>query len=159
MCDESSRRTQKAKSLIAEIRRKEISKAEIEQRIEEMFGKGSGQEIGNATTKEKIVERIEELSKREQQFDEWERMRTESKRRHREDRRLNLFWRRNKTFPAKFGGEEETPNAEETLDFWRSINNKEVSEGRKEDRDFRGPLSSEHGDAEKNLSMVQVYRG
>ena len=127
--------------MIAEIRRKEISKAEIEQRSEEMFGKGTGKEIGNATTKEKIVERIEELSKREQQFDEWERMRTESKRRQREDRRLNIFWRRNKTFPAKFGGEEETPDPQETLDFWRSINNKEVSEGWRNDRSIRGAFS------------------
>ena len=127
--------------MIAEIRRREISKAEIERRVEEMFGKGSGQEIGNATTKEKIVERIEELSKREQQFDEWERMRTESKRRQKGDRRLNLFWRRNKTFPAKFGGEEETPDPQETLDFWRSINNKEVSEGWRNDRSIRGAFS------------------
>ena len=132
--DESSRRTQKEKTLIADIRRKEISKEEIERRIEAIFGKGSGQVIGNATTKEKIVERVEELSKREQQFDEWERMRREFKRRQRDDRRLNLFWRRNKTFPAKFGREEETPDPQETLDFWRSINNKEVSEGWKDDR-------------------------
>ena len=87
--DESSRRTQKAKSLIADIRREEMSKAEIERRIEEIFGKGSVQVIWNATRKEKIEERVEELSKREQQFDECERMRTESKRRQREDRRLN----------------------------------------------------------------------
>ena len=30
--------------------------------------------------------------------------------------------------PMQFGGEEETPDVEETLDFWMSINNKEVSE-------------------------------
>ena len=41
------------------------------------------------------MERIEELAKREQQFDEWEKMRSESKRRQREDRRLNVFWRTN----------------------------------------------------------------
>ena len=111
-----------------------MSNEEIECRIEAIFGKGSAQEIGNATTKEKNVERIEELSKREQQLDEWERMRQDAKRRQREDRRFNLFWRRNKTFPAKFRGEEETPDPQETLDFWRSINNKEVSEGWREDR-------------------------
>ena len=139
--EDTAKRTQKAKSLIAEIRRSEMSKAEIVRRIEEIFGNGSGKEIGNSTTKEKIAERIEELSKREQQFDEWEEMRKESKRRQREDRRLNLFWRRNKTFPAQFGGEEETPDPQETLDFWRSINNKEVSEGWRNDRTIREAFS------------------
>ena len=51
-----------------------MSKGEIMGKIEELFGKGSSQEIGKATTKEKIVERVEELSKREQQLDEWEEM-------------------------------------------------------------------------------------
>ena len=36
-----------------------MSQVEIERRIEAIFGKGSDQEIGDATTKEKIVERIE----------------------------------------------------------------------------------------------------
>ena len=45
------------------------------------------------------------------------------------DRKPNTFWRRNKSFPAQYGGEDETPDPEETLTFWRSINNKEVSEG------------------------------
>ena len=71
--------------------------------------KGSGEELERATTNEKIVERIEELSKREEQFETWEKMRLESKRRQREDRRLNVFWRKNKSFPTQFGGEEETP--------------------------------------------------
>ena len=90
-------------------------------------------EIEKAKTKENIAERIVELSKREQQFEEWEKMRQEAKRRQREDRRLNLFRRKNKTFPVQFGSDEETPEAEETLEFWRNINNKEVSEGWKED--------------------------
>ena len=55
-------------------------------------------------------------------------MRQDTKRRQREDRRLNIFWRRDKTFPAQFGMEEDTPDPQETLNFWRSINNKEVSE-------------------------------
>ena len=74
-------------------------------------------------------------------------MRQDAKRRQREDRRLNLFWRRNKTFPMQLGGEEETPDAEETLTFWRTINNKEASEAWREDqsiqeahRDMRGKL-------------------
>ena len=101
--EEAVKRTQKAKSLIAEIRRRDVNKEEIEARIEAIFGKGSSQEIGNPTAKEKIVERIEELSKREQQLDEWEMMKQDAKRRQMDDRMLNLFWRRNKTFPAKFG--------------------------------------------------------
>ena len=138
---EVTKRTQRVKSLISCIKQGKMIIEEIKTRLEEIFGKGSSQEIGNATTKEKIVERIEELSKREQQLDEWEKMRQDAKRRQREDRRLNLFWRRNKTFPAQFGGEEETPDPQETLDFWRSINNKEVSEGWRNDRSIREAFS------------------
>ena len=73
------------------------------------------------------------MAKRETHFEEWEKMRQEAKRRQREDRRLNVFWRKNKTFPTQFGGEAETTEAEETLDFPRSINNKEVGERWRED--------------------------
>ena len=48
-------------------------------RLDEIFGKVSGHEIEKATTDGKIVERIEELSKRETKIEEWERMRRESK--------------------------------------------------------------------------------
>ena len=71
---------QKAKALILEIKRGSLSKGEIEKRLEKIFGAGSSQEIETATSKEKIVERIEEMSKREEQFDEWEKIRKESKR-------------------------------------------------------------------------------
>ena len=47
------------------------------------------------TTREKMAERIVEMSETEQQFEVWERMRREEKRCQRDDRRLNLFWRRN----------------------------------------------------------------
>ena len=67
-------------------------------------------------------------------------MRREAKRRQREDRRLNVFWRKNKSFPKRFEEEEETPEVEEILEFWRSVNNKEVSEVWKEDRSIRGVL-------------------
>ena len=117
-----------------------MRKEDIEKRLEEIFGRGSSQEIKKAATNEKIVERIEELSKREEQLEVWEKMRNESKRRQREDKRLNTFWRKNKTFPVQFGGDDETPDAEETLAFWRSVNNKEVSEGWKEDRSIRDVL-------------------
>ena len=80
------------------------------------------------------------MSKREEQFDEWETMRQDAKRRQRDDRRLNLFWRKNKCFPAKFGREDEFPDAEQTLAFWRSIKNKEVRKGWQEDRDIRGGI-------------------
>ena len=140
MNGEARKRTQRAKALIAIVKQGKMSKDEVMRRLEEIFGRGSRQEIENATTKEKIVERIEELSKREEQFEVWEKMRQEAKRRQREDRRLNLFWRRNKTFPMQFGVEEEIPDAEETLAFWRAINNKEASQGWREDRDIRGVL-------------------
>ena len=110
-----------------------------------IFGKGSSQEVEDGTTIE--FERITEMSKREEKFDEWEEMRREAKRRQREDRRLNIFWRKNKCFPKQFGGDEQTPDAEETLMFWRSINNKDVSEGWLSDepiqevlREMRGTL-------------------
>ena len=41
---------------------------------------------------------------------------------------MNVFWWKNKSFQIQFGGVEETPDIEETLNFWRSNNNKEVSE-------------------------------
>ena len=137
--DELKTRTQKAKSLIAEIRRGRMRKVEIEKRVEMIFGVGSIQEIEKATSKEKIVEKIEEMSKREEQIDELEKMRQDSKSRQREARRLNIL-RRNKTFPKQFGGEEDTPGVEETLEFWRSINNKVVSEGWREDESIQEVL-------------------
>ena len=62
--DETKSRTQKAKTLISTIRRG-LRRDEIEKRLEEIFGRGSKQEIEKSTTNEKIIERIEELSKRE----------------------------------------------------------------------------------------------
>ena len=138
--DEAMKRTQRVKALIVIIKQGKMNKDEIERNIEKMFGKGCKEENEKVTTMEKIVERVEEMSKRETQLEEWETMRKEAKRRQREDRRHNLFWRRNKTFPMQFGGDEETPGVEETLEFWRKINNKEVPEGWKEDRDIRGAL-------------------
>ena len=55
----------------------------------------------------------------------------------REDRMFNLFWRRNESFPAQFGENDETPDAQETLEFWQSINNKEVSEGWRDDESIQ----------------------
>ena len=49
-----------------------------------------------------------------------EHMRLEAKRKQRDDKRLNVFWRRNKCFPAQFGTDEETPDAQETLDLRRT---------------------------------------
>ena len=133
--------TQRAKTLICEVKRGGLRKEEIERRLVCIFGEGSNQEIEEATTIETIVQRIEEMAKRETQFEEWEKMRQEAKRRQREDRRLNVFWRKNKTFPAQFGGEAETPEAGETLDFWRKINNKEGSDVWREDESIREVLS------------------
>ena len=58
--------------MIVEIRKREMTHEEIESRIEEIFGRRSGQETEKAMTNEKIIERIEEMAKSEQQFDEWE---------------------------------------------------------------------------------------
>ena len=51
-------RTQRAKSLIVSIRRGGLTKDEIGRRLEEIFGKGSREEIEKASANEKIVERI-----------------------------------------------------------------------------------------------------
>ena len=80
---------------------------------------------------------IGDMTKREEQFEMWEKMRQDARRRQREDRRFNLFWRRNKSFPAQYGGEEETPEAEETLIFWRGINNKQTSNGWRNDESIQ----------------------
>ena len=67
------KRTQRAKALIAIVKQGKMTKEEATRRLEEIFGQGSGQEIEKATTIEKIVERIEEMSKREEQLEVWER--------------------------------------------------------------------------------------
>ena len=138
--EETRKMTQQAKALIAIVKQGKMAKDEVMRRLEEIFGRGSSQEIEKATTKEKIAERIEEMAKREQQFEVWEKMRQEAKRRQREDRRLNIFWRKNKAFPTQFGGEDEFPDADETLTFWRTINNKEVSEAWREDESLQEVL-------------------
>ena len=143
--DETNARTQRTKGLITEIKRGKMRKGEIIRRLESIFGEGSGREIETATTREKVIERITEMSKAEEQFEEWERMRQEAKRKQREDRRLNLFWRKNKSFPTQFGCNEETPEAEETLEFWRKLNNKEASEGWKQDDAVKQVLDEVRG--------------
>ena len=113
--------------------------------MEDIFGRGSSKEIEQAATKVAIAERIEELSKTDEQFEIWEKMRREHKKRQREDRRLNLFWRRNKTFPKQYGGEDETPDAEDTLMFWRNINNKDASDGWRVDESIQEVLREVRG--------------
>lgn len=100
--DEAEARTQRRKALIAENKQGEMRKDEIERRHDKTFGKGSSQEITAAMTEERAVKRIEEMAKREEEFDKWETMRKEAKRKQLEDRRLNHFWRTNKTFPQQF---------------------------------------------------------
>ena len=51
---------------------------------------------------------------RDEQLEKWDIMRNEAKRMQREDRRLNIFWRRNKTITVQFGGDEETLRMDET---------------------------------------------
>ena len=141
LSDQTTKRTQRAKSLIVFIRHGRLmNKEEIGRRFEEIFGHGSSQEIENATTVEKILERIEDTSKREEQFELWEKMSQEVKRRQREDRSLNIFWRKNKCFPQQYGSDDETPEAEETPEFSMSINNKDASDEWREDRDIQGVL-------------------
>ena len=88
--EERRTRTQRAKALISQIKRGEIREEDISRRVEVIFGKGSWQEIEDGTTIE-TTERITEVSKREEKFDEWEEMRREAKKRQREERRLNIF--------------------------------------------------------------------
>ena len=77
--EETTKRIQQAKTLICNIKRGEMKKDEIERRVDMIFGKGSREEIANITsTREKIDERIEEMTKREEQLEEWERMRREA---------------------------------------------------------------------------------
>ena len=97
--DEARTRTQRTKTLITDIKRRGMKREEILKRLVEIFGKGSRQEMENVTTDKNIAERILEMSKREEQFDTWKQMRREAKRKQREDRRLNVFWRKNKCFP------------------------------------------------------------
>ena len=144
--DKSKTRTHRAEELIGEIKLGGMMKDEIEKSLERIFGERSSREIEKTSSKEWIVERIEEMSKRESQLDEWEKMMQEAKKRLQEDWRLNLFWRRNECFPAQCvwggGGERERGNTQckETLEFWRAINNKEVSERLSENTSIREVL-------------------
>ena len=63
----------------------------FEKRFEKTFGEGRNQENEKAASEEKNVEMVEEVSRRETQFDEWEKMSHEPLKRQREDRGLNLF--------------------------------------------------------------------
>ena len=67
--EDSSKMTWK-KSLIVQIGTGGISKKAIDGTVEEIFGKGSTQEIEDVNVKEKHFERIEDLSKRDEQFEE-----------------------------------------------------------------------------------------
>ena len=69
--EEKRTRTQRAKAPISMIKRGEIRKEDISRRVELIFGKGSWQEVEDGTTIE-TTERITEMSKREERFDEWE---------------------------------------------------------------------------------------
>ena len=89
--DDLTTRIQRTKTLIAMIKRGDIEREEIERNAEEIFGKRSHLEIENLTVREEIVERIMEMSKTEQQFEEWESMRREAKKRQIEDRRMKIF--------------------------------------------------------------------
>ena len=68
------------------------------------------------------------MSKTDEHFENWEKMRREYKKRQREVRRLNVLLRKNKYFQKQYGGEYETPEAEDTLMFRRIINNKDASD-------------------------------
>ena len=151
MSEEVTAITQKAKTLIFEIRRGGLRKEDVVKRLENIFGEGSGKEIEKATTSEKIVERVEEMSKREEQFALWEKMRREFKKKQREDRRLNVFWRKNKTFPVQYDRNEETPETVETLEFWRNINNKEATNAWREDESIQAVI--------KEMREMPVRRG
>ena len=72
MNEDSRTRKQQAKALVAIIKQGKMTKEAAMRRLEEIFGRGSSQEIEKAITNEKIAERIEELSKREEQFEMWE---------------------------------------------------------------------------------------
>ena len=134
--DETNTRTQRTKSLIAEIKRGKMRGEEIIGRLESIFGEGSSREIETTSTKEKDIERITEMSKAEEQFEERERMRQEAKRKQRKDRRLNLFWRMNKSVPTQFGCHEETP---EWKKRWSSG---EISATRRSVMDGNGTMPS-----------------
>ena len=61
--------------------------------------------------------------------------------------------RRNKSFPTQFGGDKEMPDVEETLEFWRMINNKEVTDGLIEDDPNKMSSGSDGETPWKNVQM------
>ena len=116
--------------MISDIEGGRTGNEEIKSMLEETYGKGSSQEIERATANGKMIERIEEMSRTDEQFETRGKMMKVSKRRQREDERYNIFWIMNKTFPVQYWGTKyDAPEVEETLAFWRSINNKSIREG------------------------------
>ena len=77
-------------------------------------------------------------------------MRQEFKKRQREYRRLNLFWRKNKTFPKQLGDDDETLDVKETLAFLSLINNEDVSDWWRNNRSIRVAL----GEVNKEIRRI-----
>ena len=77
-------------------------------------------------------------------------MRKEFKK-QREDRRPNVFWRKNKTFSVQYERNEETPGADDTLEFWRNINNKDATNAWREDESIQAVI--------KEMRAVLTRRG
>ena len=134
-CDEAKKTMQRAKALIADIKRGSMERQEVERMLESIIGKGSHEEIANATMNEKIVEMAIELSRREEHFEVCEKMRRKAKRRRWEDRRMNN-WRKNK--PSRRNLEVDV-----TLQTWkRRLSSGEGSTIKKSVRDGETPSLS-----------------
>ena len=73
----------KAKALIVNRRRRQLKKEEIERKLEAVFGEGRCHETTKVMTTDMIVERIEEMEKKEEQIEASEMMIRESKRKQR----------------------------------------------------------------------------
>ena len=107
--------------------------------------------------KEKIDERIEEMSKRHAQFEKWYEMRRDAKRRQRADRRLNLFRRKNNCFHKQFEGEEDTPDAEETLDSGEASATRRHVKGGEKTGPSASPLPSEDDIRERTVVQMGSF--
>ena len=122
--------TQRAKALIADIKRGEIRNEEVQKRLEcFFFGRGSRHEIEKATTREKSSKEWKKLPSEKSNLKNGKRRNGMQKEGKEKTEGSTSTWRKNKCFPKQFEGEEDTPDAEETLAFWRTSTTKKQLKG------------------------------
>ena len=83
---------------------------------------------------------MEEIAKREEQFEKWEEKKWDAKRRQREDRRINLNLEEEQVLPQAVRRRRGHAGRRRDVGILEDINNKEATEGWREDMSIREVL-------------------